>query len=412
MLALRDPSRAFVPYPAFPVPNAEEGPLEGTRFAVKDVFDVAGYPTSAGQPTYLALSGTRPTSAALVQAVLDAGAGFVGKTHTSELAFSLSGQNCHFGTPANPAAPGRLPGGSSSGSASAVASRACDFALGTDTAGSVRLPASYQGLYGIRTTHGRLSLAGCLPLAPSFDAAGWFARDPGTFNRVAMALLGSDPKPLPPRPDFIFAEDTFALLSSDVIARCRSVLGRLEHAPGLESANLAPVSLPEISWAGRILQAAEAWRCHRTFIESQAPVLGTDVARRFAFGRSVRTTEVERANVVREGLRRHLQATIGCAAVIVLPTAPHAAPLLASSESEIENAREHALHLLYPASLAGLPQVTIPVLTSEGAPLGLSLIGPARTDRSLVELAVSVASGWADTPGSEIGFQKDLHIDA
>jgi amidase len=412
MLARRDPSQAFVPYPAVPVPNAEEGPLAGTRFAVKDVFDVAGYPTSAGQPTYLALSGTRPTSAALVQAVLNAGAGFVGKTHMSELAFSLSGQNCHFGTPQNPAAPGRLPGGSSSGSASAVASRACEFALGTDTAGSVRLPASYQGLYGLRTTHGRLSLAGCLPLAPSFDAAGWFARDAATFQRVAMALLGPDSNPLPPRPDFIFAEDAFALLSGKVIARCRSTLGLLEHAPGSRSANLAHVSLSEIANAGRILQAVEAWRCHGAFIESRAPVLGTDVARRFAFGRNGRATEVKEADAVREQLRHHLQATIGGAAVMVLPTTPHAAPLLASSESEIEKARDHALHLLYPASLAGLPQVTIPVLTSEGAPLGLSLIGPAGSDRSLVEIAAGVASGWAVALGSEIVFQKDLYIDA
>src|SRR5581483_2886752 len=159
------PVNAFVDYPDVPVANAPSGPLAGLTFGVKDIFDVAGYPTGAGNPLKRAESGVKVKNAALVQAALDAGARFVGKTHTAELAFSIDGRNVHYGTPVNPADPRRVPGGSSSGSAAAVAAGLVDFALGSDTGGSIRGPASFCGIVGLRPTHGRLSLDGCLPLA-------------------------------------------------------------------------------------------------------------------------------------------------------------------------------------------------------------------------------------------------------
>src|ERR687890_786551 len=184
MLLDSDPARAFMPYPAADVPHAAEGKLTGLTFAAKDLFDVAGYPTSGGSPHLLALSGVKTRTAPTVQRLLDAGARLVGKTITDELAFSMNGKNAHFGTPVNGAAPDRIPGGSSSGSAAAVSNGLCDFALGTDTGGSVRAPASHCGLFGIRPTHGRVSLEGCHDLAPSFDSCGYFTRDGSTFTRV------------------------------------------------------------------------------------------------------------------------------------------------------------------------------------------------------------------------------------
>ena len=191
-------ARAFMPYPDAAVPHAATGPLSGLSFGVKDLFDVAGYPTSGGQPFVLAMSGIKTTTAPTVQRLLDAGARFAGKTVTDELAFSMNGQNAHFGSPVNGAAPERITGGSSSGSAAAVSHGLCDFALGTDTGGSVRAPANHCGLVGLRPTHGRVSLEGALDLAPSLDTCGWFTRDIATFARVADVLLGADPAPLPP----------------------------------------------------------------------------------------------------------------------------------------------------------------------------------------------------------------------
>jgi amidase len=138
-----------MPYPRVPVPHAPTGPLAGLTFGVKDLLHVAGYPTSGGQPLLLALLGVQDRTAPTVQKLLDAGARFAGKTITDELAFSMNGQNAHFGSPVNGGAPDRISGGSSSGSAAAVSNRLCDFALGTDTGGSVRAPASHCGLVGI-----------------------------------------------------------------------------------------------------------------------------------------------------------------------------------------------------------------------------------------------------------------------
>ena len=146
------------------------------------------------------------------------GARFVGKTITDELAFSMNGQNAHFGSPVNGAAPDRITGGSSSGSAAAVSHGLCDFALGSDTGGSVRAPANHCGLVGLRPTHGRISLQGVLDLAPSFDTCGWFARDVPTFARVGDVLLGADPTPLPvDRVRLLAPTDVWALLSPEVL---------------------------------------------------------------------------------------------------------------------------------------------------------------------------------------------------
>jgi amidase len=225
-------AHAFVPYPDAPVPQAGDGALAGLSFAAKDLFDVAGYPTGGGSPTVLALSGIKTRTAPTVQRLLDAGARFVGKTITDELAFSLNGLNAHFGSPVNGAAPTRISGGSSSGSASAVSNGLCDLALGTDTGGSVRAPASHCGLYGLRPTHGRISLHGALDLAPSFDTCGWFTRDAATFARVAQVLLGSDAVPAPTR--LLWPADLWTQLT-----------------PAAEASALASAARVQACWAPR-----------------------------------------------------------------------------------------------------------------------------------------------------------------
>src|SRR5690606_37246293 len=181
----------FVPWIPRQEPDvALTGPLAGLRLAVKDLFDVAGMPTGAGNPRWLETHEAPDADAEAVARLRAAGASLVGKTITDELAWSLNGSNAHYGTPDNPAAPGRLPGGSSSGSASAVASGLADIGLGTDTGGSIRVPASYCGLFGLRPTHGRVPLEGAVPLAASFDTAGVFTRDAATLRKASETLLG------------------------------------------------------------------------------------------------------------------------------------------------------------------------------------------------------------------------------
>lgn len=391
MLLTDDPAHAFMPYPAVPVANAPAGPLAGLTFAAKDLFDVAGYPTSGGNPLLLATSGVKARSAPTVQRLLDAGARFVGKTITDELAFSMNGKNAHFGTPRNGGAPDRIPGGSSSGSASAVSNGLCDFALGSDTGGSVRAPANHCGLYGIRPTHGRISLASCLDLAPSFDTCGFFARDAGTFGRVADVLIDIDARPLA-NVRLLWPTDLWALVARDVEAALAPAAARIEAMFGAKTpATVVLDSFDRMYWSFRYLQGREAWQVDGPFIERYAPPLGPGVVDRFAWSRGVTDAQVAEAQDFRTRFVAHMNRLLGDDGVLLMPTMPDVAPLLAANEAELEDYRNAAIKMLCVAGLAGFPQISLPLARRLDAPLGISLLGPAGSDRSLIALAQRLA---------------------
>ena len=350
---MQDDIRAFMPYPPHPVAHALSGTLSGLTFAVKDLFDVAGYPTGGGNPHLLALSGIKNRTAPVVQKLLDNGARFIGKTHTSELAYSMSGHNVHYGTPRNGAAPNHIPGGSSSGSASAVSNAACDFALGSDTGGSVRTPASYCGLFGLRPTHGRLSLDGCQPLCATMDTCGFFARSPEVFSAVAACLFDDE------RADF----DGVRLADAD-----------------------------DIYLAFRQIQGYEAWQAQGETIERYGLQLGPDVRERFFWGKAVTRAQFDAACQLRERFTAWWDAQLGDA-VLVMPTVPDGAPLLTAQAEEIEAVRRLSHDLLLISVMTQRPQVTLPVAQTGGLPLGMSFLGPRGSDRLLVELAAAFMQG-------------------
>ncbi|WP_292552213.1 amidase, partial [Mesorhizobium sp.] len=270
MTGTHGPFNAFLNLRQMPVAHAELGPLAGLRLAVKDIYDVAGYRTGCGNPGKFADAHAASQTAPAVQIILDAGARFVGKTQTDELAFSLMGQNAHFPFPVNPAAPERVTGGSSSGSAAAVAGKLADIATGSDTGGSIRAPASFCGLIGLRTTHGRISLDGAMKLAPSFDTFGWFADDIETYEAVGKLLLGRDPHQHGlNRPLSIGWLD--ALVSGTAEAteytRMKALAASVIGEPAQVEYSFA--SFPdELYWCFRRLQAFEAWQEHGDWISS------------------------------------------------------------------------------------------------------------------------------------------------
>lgn len=393
---LHDPAHAFMPYPKAPVPHAPTGPLAGLDFGVKDLFHVAGYPTSGGQPLLLALLGVQDRTAPTVRKLLDAGARFAGKTVTDELAFSMNGQNAHFGAPVNGAAPDRICGGSSSGSASAVSNRLCDFALGTDTGGSVRAPASHCGLVGLRPTHGRISLHDVLDLAPSLDTCGWFARDVATFARVADVLLGDDPAPLPAHVRLLAPTDLWPLATPAATDALAPVRRRIEDILGpTRPVQVVLQDLDTLYWRFRHLQGHESWQTDGPFLRRFAPPLGPGVAQRFAWSAEVTDAQVLEARAYRERFRAQLSDLLGADGVLLMPTMPDIAPLASESEAGLEDYRNRAIRLLCSAGLSGFPQLTLPLARRDGAPLGISLLGPAGSDRSLVRLAERIAQAWA-----------------
>jgi len=282
---------ALVPYPSAIVKSATGGPLASLSFGVKDLFDVAGYPTGVGNPMMLALLGVRDRHAQVVQQLLDAGARFAGKTHTEEFAFSIIGSNAHFSTPINGAAPDRYTGGSSSGSAAAVSGGLVDFALGTDTGGSVRAPASHCNLFGIRPTHGAISLSGCWDLAPCFDTCGFFARDLATFSRVAQVLLPESAQDGQPR--VLVAEDAWARLAPDVRKSMEPALSRVVQAfksktgESAGTIDLAHGSFDSLTHSFRSIQSTQAWETNGPLIEKYRIPLSGGVAERFYAGRDL-----------------------------------------------------------------------------------------------------------------------------
>lgn len=374
----------FLPHGAVTLEGAADGPLAGLSFAVKDLFDVAGTRSGWGNPDRLAEAPIAAATATALLPALAAGARLVGKTHTDELASGMFGENPHYGPPINPRAPGRVPGGSSSGSAAAVAAGRCDFAYGTDTGGSVRVPAAFCGILGIRTTHGRVPVAGLMPMAPSFDTVGWFARDAATLRRVGEAHFGPAPRVAP---RLLLAEDAFDLCVPEVAAALRDAAARLGATRAVPLYTDGPAEWLDCF---RPLQLAELFASHGTWAMQPGRRLSPAVAERMAIAAKVPADAVAAAGRRREALAARLRDLLGTEGVLVLPTAHDIAPLRGASVAAQIEFRDRTLALTSVASLCRLPQISIPAGEVGGAPVGLSLVGPPFGDGMLLAAAESL----------------------
>jgi amidase len=386
----RDHLGAFCAHTHVERAGAERGPLHGLTFGLKDIFDVAGHRTGFGSPDWLATHDHAMSTATVATRLLEAGAHLSGKTHTEEMAFSLTGENAHYGTPINPAAPNRVPGGSSSGSAAAVAGGLVDFAIGSDTGGSVRAPASFCGIYGMRPTHGRISLDGACPLAPIFDTVGWFARDAALLAHVGDVLLGGTPS----SPGRVWlATDAFDLALPDAADALAPAVARVTALLGdAEPVTVSNEGLPAWFDVFRVLQYDDIWTTHRSWITRVRPTFGPQVGPRFDAVAQVQPHEVTVMRERRTEITARLDALLAENAVLLLPTVPDIAPLLKLPPADTVAFRERALALLCIAGLGGLPQVTLPFGTLNGCPIGVSLIAARGNDEMLLNIAVRLGA--------------------
>ncbi len=379
---------AWCDYPPVDVPHAKSGPLAGLTLAVKDIFQVAGYPNGWGSPTRLAEAEPDTETQPVVQQMLDAGIEITGKSQCEELCFSLTGINAHYGAPVNAAAPDRVTGGSSSGSVSLVSAGIVDVATGSDTGGSVRGPASYCGLIGLRATHGRLSLDKTMALAESFDCFGWFAKDAETYSAVANVVMDEDDSATPLR-RLIGSPDLDMQLIGDAeyrayAAACEKVDAHFQDERELVSLG---IDLEKAYWAFRKCQAFESWAELGPWIERTKPALGPGIKERFEFGKSLTQADFDDASRERVEITGILENLIGDDGLLVFPTMPSCAPLKSDPDESLQEFREKALVLLCLSGLSGLPQITLPLAQVHGAPLGISLMGPRGSDRRLIEIA-------------------------
>ena len=377
---------AFVPGDKVRIAGTKGGPLSGLSFAVKDLFDVAGVPTGGGNHDWARDNPVPQRHGWAVQTLLEAGADLIGKTITDEVSLGILGENPFDGTPLNPAAPDRVPGGSSSGSASAVAAGICDTALGTDTGGSVRVPASFCGLYGIRPTHGRVDITGMMPQAPSSDTTGWFARDARTFAKVSSVMLGEAPGPLPTK--LVIAIDAFGFADPEVAQALQPMVKRLVRIIGASREEImAPQGLSVWSRAQRTLQPAEAWQTFKPWLDRANPRLAFSVAAGLVAGSQIAPADLGWASLMRQEARGRLRHLLPAGTILCLPTTPFAAPLRSQPLSVLTPLRDRINCLCAQGGLAGHPQVSLPGATVDGAPVGLSIIGARGADASLIAVA-------------------------
>jgi amidase len=387
MTGTRDRLNAFLDLPQVPVPSALSGRLDGLKLGVKDIFDVAGYKTGCGNPDKFAEAKIAERTMPAVQLLLDQGARFAGKTQMDELAFSLMGINAHFPAPVNSAAPDRVTGGSSSGSAAAVAGKLVHIAVGSDTGGSIRAPASFCGLIGLRTTHGRIPLEGAMPLAPSLDTFGWFADDIETYEAVGRILLVADlHRGILSRPVTVARLDALVIGREEAAAydRSREIVIQATREETFESPFQS--TMDELYWCLRRLQAYEAWQIHGAWIKAKPRRFGPGIKERFEFGATVDRDTAHAEEVRRIAFRAELLEMLGKDGFLVLPTVPGAAPLKSAPHQEMQAYRERALRLLCLSGLSGFPQITLPIGEVHGAPFGVSLLGPPNSDIALIRL--------------------------
>lgn len=377
-----DPYGAFLPGARERRAPAPDGPLSGLSFAAQDLFDVEGAVTGAGNPGWAAAHHPAPCSAAAVQTCLDAGAALAGKTVTDELGFSLEGSNPHFGAPINPHDPGALTGGAASGSAAAVAGGLVDFALGIDTAGSVRTPAAFCGIWGMRPTLGRIPTEGTTPFAPTFDTVGWMARDPDILRTVGAALLGEDEDPVP-LTDLRLAQDTLDIVAPALAASARACAEAWEAGPPMRAfAGLWHDHLRLYAHA----QAADICAGIGREVSRIAPRLGPMTAQRFASAMAAEPDIALAWGGYRRAARSWFDLTMPPGRVMIIPTTPVERLDRAAPQQVLSDFYVRSLAIMAIAGAVGAPQIQIP--TSSG---GVSLIARQGADRMLIERAIELA---------------------
>ena len=386
-----DKVSAFCQHAPVSISAIHEGPLSQMSYGLKDIYDVAGIPTAFGSPAWLKSHPTPTVTAAFVEVLSNAGASLLGKTHTDELTYSILGMNKHFGTPINSACPERVPGGSSSGSAAAVAAGLVDFAIGSDTGGSIRAPASFCGIYGIRTSHGRISLEHSRSLAKSFDTLGWFANSPNTLLKVGEVLFNENASTIRKKPKYFLIKESFQLAPEPIAGLLKQNMRSLLSNEAIEEISIEPETLAQWAETFRIVQASEIWQEHGQWAENHLQEFGPGIKERFEIAKSLDPQLIATARVEKERIQQYLRNllnTLGnedTEAILILPSTGCIAPLLSSNASELEQIRKQLFQLLCIAGLGGLPQISLPISQYENAPLGLSLIANYQQDLFLLK---------------------------
>jgi amidase len=363
------------------------GSLQGKSFVLKDIFDVKGFKTGFGNPAWRNTHPIATHTNSSVERLLLAGASLQGKSHCDELTYNLFGNNFHYGNPINSASPLRMTGGSSSGSAAAVSADLVDFSIGSDTGGSVRAPASFCGLFGLRPTHGSISLDNACGLAPSFDTLGWLTKDASLLRQIGNLLLPNVNNATPPNPSspkLVFLKEAFDVIHpeiADILHQQFSKFGDFTEV------SLGNESLAEWADQFRILQGAEVWKNLGPWVSQHWEDVSPTIRARFEMARNLSSEQQTQAQRRWPEIKAKMDVLLQNNVVLVLPTVAGIAPLLNAPNDELEIYRKQCFQLLCISGLSGTPQINLPICTHSGAPLGISILGARGSDLQLLQIA-------------------------
>ncbi len=350
-----------------------EQPLGGVPFLAKDLFATAGDATGAGSVFLRRQLGPAARDASLVAHLREQGAVLGGKTQLNEFAFGMSGENPHFGDCPHPLRPELLSGGSSSGSAWAVGAGLVPFALGTDTSGSIRVPAAFCGVFGARLQPGLLAPEELFPLAPSFDTPGWLARSWEDLRTVGRALLGEENAPASDFPRRLWLADP-EWLSSGVFAATSRFASDHGFITDDSAAKEFFTAIKEVENSYPVLGAHEAAQIHGLWLNRYQEEYDPVVWARLEAGRQRTAEEISAAQSHRERIIACWENLFARHDVIALPVTPVPAQ---PKSAQTEDLRRALLHLNTPASMAALPALTVPVPLADGLTTGVQLVFPS-----------------------------------
>jgi|TARA_B110000914_G_C15439590_1_gene435454 amidase len=368
--------------PINPIIESYNGNLKNLKFVLKDMCDVKNIKTSCGNPDFYKACEPAKKHAEFLSNILSEGAILEGITICDEFFYSVIGENSHYGTPKNLNAPNCVPGGSSSGSAAALTTDLFDFSIGSDTGGSVRVPASFCGLLGIRPTHGRINANGVYPMAPSFDTIGWFSNNIKTFQKIGEVLLDKNENENITFNQFVIAEDLLELVDTDIKNQFNSYYKELH--PNIKHIRLSKFSKSEIADNFRILQAGEIKEHVIPWIEKNKPKISLEINSRIEMASEILPLEIDAAKTFRQEIISEINNSLPEGDIAIFPTTPFSAPKCGQSDQDLGSDRKKIMEMTSIAGMTSRPQISIPKFKGKTGPVGISILGWQNSDEILL----------------------------
>ena len=368
--------------PINPIIESYNGNLKNLKFVLKDMCDVKNIKTSCGNPDFYKACEPAKKHAEFLSNILSEGAILEGITICDEFFYSVIGENSHYGTPKNLNAPNCVPGGSSSGSAAALTTDLFDFSIGSDTGGSVRVPASFCGLLGIRPTHGRINANGVYPMAPSFDTIGWFSNNIKTFQKIGEVLLDKNENENITFNQFVIAEDLLELVDTDIKNQFNSYYKELH--PNIKHIRLSKFSKSEIADNFRILQAGEIKEHVIPWIEKNKPKISLEINSRIEMASEILPLEIDAAKTFRQEIISEINNSLPEGDIAIFPTTPFSAPKCGQSDQDLGSDRKKIMEMTSIAGMTSRPQISIPKFKGKTGPVGISILGWQYSDEVLL----------------------------